>query len=41
VLGIRASGGYAVTASASDHRVKAIATVSGVDIARQFRGLGR
>ena len=37
VLGICASGGYALTATASDHRIKAIATVSGVDIARQFR----
>ncbi len=37
VLGICASGGYALTAGASDHRVKAIATVSGVDIARHFR----
>jgi fermentation-respiration switch protein FrsA (DUF1100 family) len=37
VLGICASGGYALNATASDHRVKAVATVSGVDIARQFR----
>lgn len=36
-LGICASGGYALSATASDHRVKAVATVSGVDIARQFR----
>jgi uncharacterized protein len=36
-LGICASGGYALTATAADHRVKAIATVSAVDIARQFR----
>ncbi|MEV6423910.1 alpha/beta hydrolase [Streptomyces sp. NPDC051662] len=36
-LGICASGGYALTATASDHRVKAVGTVSAVDIARQFR----
>lgn len=37
VLGICASGAYALAAGASDHRIKAIGTVSGVDIARQFR----
>jgi uncharacterized protein len=37
ILGICASGGYALPATASDHRVKAVATVSAVDIARQFR----
>ncbi|MGP4085533.1 alpha/beta hydrolase [Streptomyces sp. KR55] len=37
LLGICASGGYALPATGSDHRVKAVATVSAVDIARQFR----
>ncbi|GHB11352.1 hypothetical protein GCM10010330_76790 [Streptomyces tendae] len=37
MLGICASGGYALCATAGDHRVRAVATVSGVDIARQFR----
>jgi hypothetical protein len=37
VLGICASGGYAIPAAATDHRVRAVASVSGVDIARQFR----
>jgi fermentation-respiration switch protein FrsA (DUF1100 family) len=36
-LGISASGGYALTATATDRCIKAVATVSAVDIARQFR----
>jgi len=37
MLGICASGGYGIAATAGDHRVRALVTVSGVDVGRQFR----
>ena len=37
VLGVCASGGYSLAATAGDHRIRALATVAGVDVARQFR----
>lgn len=37
LLGVCASGGYSLAAAGSDPRVRAVATVSGVDVARQFR----
>ncbi|MFD6141588.1 alpha/beta hydrolase [Promicromonospora sp. NPDC060271] len=37
MLGICASGGYGIAATAGDHRVRALATLSGVDVGRQFR----
>jgi fermentation-respiration switch protein FrsA (DUF1100 family) len=36
-FGICAGGGYVLPATASDHRIKAVAAVSAVDIARQLR----
>jgi fermentation-respiration switch protein FrsA (DUF1100 family) len=37
IFGMCAGGGYSLSATASDHRVKAVATVIAADIARQFK----
>lgn len=41
VLGICAGGGYAINASQSNHRIKAVAGISSVDIGGLFRAQGK
>lgn len=40
VLGVCAGGGYAVNAAMTEHRIKAVGTVVGVNIGRSYRGYG-
>lgn len=40
VLGVCAGGGYAVNAAMTEHRIKAVGTVVGVNIGRSYRAYG-
>ena len=40
VLGVCAGGGYAVNAAMTEHRIKAVGTVVGVNIGRSYRSYG-